>query len=124
MFFEHGFLPDISVNATIFWHASLYSNIELTRCLLLPLPLLYIERNDKLFTGQILRVEATPGNARQERIGATRREAVFKKFKRPVCQSRCIFFASRNLDIAQSVISRREISAGVSIFHSLIVRAK
>lgn len=71
---------------------------------------LYIGRNDKLFTGRILGVEATPGNARQEKIGATRREAVFKKFKRPVCQSRYISFASRNLDIAQSVISRRDLS--------------
>lgn len=67
-------------------------------------------RNDKLFTGRILRVEATPGNARQERIGATRREAVFKKFKRLICQSRYISFASRNLDIVQSVISHRDLS--------------
>lgn len=69
-------------------------------------------------------MEATPGNARQERIGATRREAVFKKFKRPVCQSRYISFASRNLDIAQSVISRRDLSQSFCLSFSRSERIK
>lgn len=106
-------------------HASSYSNYQINKSLFIfsPCPYTYIlRRNNKLFTRRIFRMEATSGNARQEKIRATRRKAVFKKFKQPVCQFRCISFASRTLDIAQSVISRSDLHTGVSISRPLVVR--
>lgn len=65
-------------------------------------------------------MNATSGNARQEKIRAKLQKAVFKKFKQPVCQFRYIFFASRNLDIVQSVISRGDLHTEVTISRSLL----